>query len=733
MAKGKKTLVIVESPAKIKKISTYLGPDYLVRASFGHVIDLATGGKHGLGVDIENDYKPKYLTIPDKRDKVASILDAAKQVDQIYLAMDPDREGEAIAWHIRNALKSTKKPIKRITFNEITKSAVLKAVENPGELNEDLFNAQQARRVLDRIVGFMVSPFLIRSIGPKLSAGRVQSVAVKLIVDRDKEIEVFKPEEYWNVTAQLHCPMRRIPAKNTILEPNFSAKYIKKITSEKAAKKIKADLDKDKYKVTKVESKEKQRNPLPPLTTPKLQQAAAGRFGYPVAKTMQCAQSLYESGLITYMRTDSTRLSPEFVQLTIDWLHNEKYETPDKPNYYSSSKKGTQDAHEAIRPTDVTKTPQDVFVSEDQQKIYRLIWDRAVSSQMCPAKFDAVSIFIESNSDHALKASGRTLKYEGWLAISSDQKGVKSKGDEDDIQLPKLKKGDVLILVPPKVRAERKETQPPPRLGEGALVRELEKRSIGRPSTYAAIVDKIKYRQYVEVKKKVYHSTKLGREVTASLDKRFRFLNYDYTAEMEAKLDKIADGSLKYVSMMDDFFIPFQKELKEAYNSTEKDYGINCEKCKNPMRLRHGKFGYFLACSGYPECKITYSCDLVDGNPVIKESKVELVEGVKCPTCKSGMVHRDGKFGPFYSCSTYPKCTGKRKVPSGIKCGKCNTNDMYWTVFDNVPKLACMGYPNCKNIIDAPSGVKKPEWVSPGELNPKKHKKSIKKALNARR
>jgi DNA topoisomerase-1 len=309
---------------------------------------------------------------------------------------------------------------------------------------------------------------------------------------------------------------------------------------------------------------------------------------------------------------------------------------------------------------------------------------------------------------------------------------VKSSDDENDVRLPSLKVGETLTLVPPNVKAEKKETKPPPRYGEGSLVKELERRNIGRPSTYADIIEKIKSRSYVELKGKIYHSTELGRKVIDNLVKHFKFMNYDYTADMELQLDKIAEGKLKYVTMLDTFFNPFQKELKIAYLDNEKDYGFNCPKCNKYLQLKHGKFGYYLSCPGYPECKTTMSCDLEDGKPVIKADKINIVDGVECPECKSGMSKRDGKFGPFYSCSKYPKCNSKRKVPSGLKCNKCNS-DMYWTVFDNVPKLACTGYPNCKNIMEAPVGAKIPDWINPEDLRNKKQKKSIQKVLNVER
>jgi DNA topoisomerase-1 len=719
-----KTLIIVESPNKIKKISSYLGSSYVIRASFGHIIDLATGDKTcRLGVDVEKDYNPKYKIIPDKKDKIQSIIDAASGVDQIYLATDPDREGEAIAWHLKSCLDSTGKPIYRISFNEITKTAVVKAVNSPGPLNKDLFDAQQARRVLDRIVGFLASDFLRDAIGPNLSAGRVQSVAARLVIDRENEIENFKPEEYWNITTAL--------AKSPDDE-KFVAKYDKKITNKKDALSVKKDLDKDKYVIDKVEKKEKKRNPLPPLTTSKLQQAASTRYGFPVSKAMKAAQSLYEAGLITYMRTDSTRIAPDAIKSVRDYLSKNNLGFPGKPNYYNT-KKGAQDAHEAIRPTDVFKKPQNVFLSDEQQKVYRIIWERFVACQMEPAVYDTVAVVVKSSSNHILKASGRTLKYEGWLKVASDQK---SQPGEEDEMLPNLNVGDKVILVPPKVKAEQKFTQPPSRYGEATLVKELEKRGIGRPSTYANIIETIKGRSYVELKGKTYHATDIGKQVIGKLTGCYKFMDFHYTSDMEGKLDEIADGNLGYVKMLDDFFIPFQAECKKAENISSPDYGIPCPECNSKMLLKHGRYGFYMKCIDNPTCKGTVSVDVEDGKPKVKEKfQKKVVDGVDCPKCGSkGMILNDtGRFGPFYYCQNYPKCKGNRKVPYGKKCVKCGS-DMFMTVFSGQKKLACMGYfesHKCRNVEDIP-GEDKSGWTNPNPYRKKSKKKSVQKVLNSR-
>lgn len=704
-----------------------MGKDYIIRASFGHVIDLSTGDKNcRLGVDLENNYKPKYKVLPDKKDKIQSIIDAATEASQIYLATDPDREGEAIAWHLHSCLESTGKPIKRVTFNEITKAALTKAVNNPGDLDQNLFDAQQARRVLDRIVGFLASDFLRDSVGTNLSAGRVQSVAVRLVADREKEIQDFKPEEYWNIQAQL---------AKTPQADSFSAKFASKVTNEKDAKAIKAELDQDTYVVRSIDKKEKKRNPYPPLTTSKLQQSAAGRYGFPVKRTMNCAQSLYESGLITYMRTDSVRIAPEAINSVREFLKNNKMSCPDKPNYYKG-KSDAQDAHEAIRPTDIMKKPENIFLGDEEQKIYRLIWERFIASQMEPAVYDTMSVVIQSSSLHELKANGRSLKYEGWLSIASDLK--KEKGD-DNVMLPPMNVGDSLLLVDPKVSADQKFTQPPSRYGEAAIVNELEKRGIGRPSTYASIIDTIKGRNYVELKNKVYWATDVGMQIVDKLSTHFSFMDYKYTADMEDKLDKIAEGNLEYVTALDNFFLPFQKECKKASLSEMPDFGIPCPTCGKKTLLKHGPFGFYMSCIDRPNCKGTVSVDVVDGKPVIKQ-KVErkLAEGVTCPKCGAGMYRNDtGRFGPYFYCENSPKCRGTRKVPYGKTCSDCG-HELFMTIFSGQKKLACMGYfekHQCRHIEDLP-GEDKSGWVDPSPVRQqqfKKKKPSVQKALSSRK
>ena len=645
-----KILVIVESPAKIKKISSILGKDYILRASYGHIIDLSKSDKkNNLGVELNNKYKPIYETIPDKKDKIKAIVDAAKQVDKIYIASDPDREGEAIAWHLRSCLESLGKPIFRVTFNPITEKAVKEAVKNPGQINEALFEAQQSRRVLDRIVGFRASDSLRSSLGRNLSAGRCQSVAIRLIVDREREIESFKPEEYWTINVGL--------AKD---DKGFIAKYTGKVKNKQQADIIKKDLDSDSYVVEKVEAKEKKRNPYPPLITSTLQQVASGRFGFPVKRTMAAAQSLYEAGLITYMRTDAVTLSPEATEAIRSYLKNNNFDIPKTPNIYVV-KAEAQAAHEAIRVSDVNKHPDNLFLQDDLIKIYRLIWERTVASQMLPAIYDTVSVTVKSSSKHELKANGRTLKYEGWLAILKDN--IKEKDGEDDVMLPILKIKDKLVLFPPKVVCEQKFTQPPPRFTEASLVKILEQKEIGRPSTYGAIIEAIKFRNYVETKGKAFIATEVGKQVTDNLIKFYKFMDYDYTAQMEKKLDQVGEGKISYFDMIDEFYKVFVLEYKKSKAEGESTCGIMCD-CGQLMILKLSKFGQYVKCSD-SNCKQTKSVE-VNGSdikvvPKKWGEKRELSEGKVCPNCGSGMIKRSSKFGDFFGCSKYPKCKGVLK------------------------------------------------------------------------
>lgn len=713
-----KTLIIVESPKKARLISKFLGKNYILQSSVGHISDLVTSGKNNMGIDIENGFKPKYAILSDKKDIIKVIVKSAAQVKEVLLAMDDDREGEAIAFHLAEILAKTGKPIKRIIFREITKAKVMAAIKNPLDLNEDLYDAQQARRVLDRIVGFSVSPYLRNKFTVNLSAGRVQSVAVRLVVDREREIEAFEPEEYWNIHASLAKPSD---------DDMFVAKYAKKLTDGKKAKAIKNDLETDTYLIDKATQTEQKRPPAAPFKTSSMQRAVGTKYRFKAARTMKAAQSLYEAGMITYMRTDSHRCSQEAVDFCRQWLDDNGYEKPDSPNFYAT-KKAAQDAHEAIRPTDVNLTPKNVYLSDDEQKVYTIIWERFVASQMKPALYDNVNVDVKSSSGHLLKANGKTLKYKGWLEIAQD-----SKRDDKNTLLPPLKKGDTVVLIPPKVKAERKFTKPPSRYSEPSLVEELEKRDIGRPSTFATIMSKITSRNYVINKNNVFIPTDVGMKLVDELIQFFNFMEYSYTAAMENQLDKIADGKLKYKKMLTDFYSPFTSQLKKAYMSGYKDYGHKCDRCgkDTPMLLKHGKFGFYLACYNYPEkCKNTMSCEMVDDKPVISSNRgmSRVNDKVKCPNCSSPMRHMDGDFGPWYSCVEYPKCRGSRKVPWGKKCSECK-DELYATIYQGKDVLFCMGYSaGCRYSEDLPKGT----LANPGKLAPKqKIPNKIKKMMKS--
>jgi DNA topoisomerase-1 len=717
-----KILLIVESPNKIKKISSYLGDKYIIRASFGHIRDLKKGGKvHKLGVKIENNYEPVYCVLEDKQDKVNSIISVARSVEKIYLATDPDREGEAIAFHLHSCLEFLGKPIQRVTFNEITKSAILKAVENPRDLDMCLFNAQQARRVLDRIVGFLASDFLRFSKNTPLSAGRVQSVATRMVVDREREIKAFKSENYWNIFANV-----------SVNGVEFESKLIEKVTDSETASKIKNELKNSTLFIKSIEKKEKARKPSAPFTTSKLQQVASNKLGFAVKKTMTVAQSLYESGLITYMRSDSTRIAPEALEQLLDYLKTNNIPVPETPNDYKT-KDAAQDAHEAIRPSDVNKIPKFLFINEDELALYNLIWERFVASQMQDAVYDTVSVVIGCKENHyELKANGRSLRVEGWLAL------IKDDGNDEKVTLlPEMVESD--ILTNKEVKTEKKSTPPPSRYGEAALVNELEKKGIGRPSTYASIIETIKGRGYIELKGKAYQPTKLGKEVIDSLVKYFKFMDYKYTADMERDLDSIAEGKATYFDVIDNFFMPFKEECREAQYGESPDYGIYCSKCNGKMILRHGSYGFYLSCMKYPVCKDTLSVDMVDGKPVVVDKEARNVEGVSCPKCNGGMrINEAGRFGPYYFCENSPKCKGTRKVPYGKQCPNCK-DELYMTVLEGNKKLLCMGYfkeQNCRYSEDLPEG-EDAGWLDPSEHRKEqlelKKPKTVRKIINARR
>ncbi len=704
-------LVIVESPKKGRLIKKILGDDYTVRWTLGHIIDLAKGKGDNIGVDVADGFRPRYETIPEKQDIIDEILHFANDASEIFIASDPDREGEAIAWHVASKLKKLTVPIRRVEFHEITPAGIKKGIENSRELDADLYDAQQARRVLDRIVGFIVSPYLSRKLDDKLSAGRVQSVALRMIVEREREIQSFIPEEFWNITANLSK------------KKHFEAKYVGKVTDKDTANKIKSELETSNFIVTNVESKERLRDPYPPLTTSKLQQEAAAKFKFAGDKTMKIAQALYEEGLITYMRTDSVRNSPESIEDARNFILNKNLEIPIKPNEYKN-KELAQDAHEAIRPTDVSMIPDSHFGTDDEKQLYRLIWTRFICSQMKPAIFDTVVVDIKAG-EHNLRAEGSSIRYEGWLAIGAEFAKV-----EKDVILPAMTDGDELKLVSPGVKAVMKKTSPPARYNDGTIVKELEKRGIGRPSTFVSIIKKLFDRHYIKKTPKGFEPNELGFKIVDILAPNFSFMRYEYTAEMEEKLDKIADGKLKYVDMLTGFFEPFRVEFHRCKGMDGMDAGFPCPKCGDRMTVRHSMYGFFAGCASYPSCKGVIGVRIEDGK-VVLNPKHEIIPDLICPKCGGvGMVRRDGKFGPFYSCANYPKCYGSRKIPFGKQCSACG-GELYLTVFGGKQKLACLNYPACTNIEDVPEGVDT-KWVPPADITPPPLKKKVENVLKVK-
>lgn len=708
------SLVIVESPGKVKTISKILGSEYTVRPTVGHIIDLDKGrGGGDIGVNIEAGFVPRYVVMPDKKDKIKAILDAARTADEIYVASDADREGEAIAFHVAGELKKLNKPMKRIEFNEITKKALLHAIANPRDFDQNLFDAQQARRVLDRIVGFMVSPYLSRKLGDKCSAGRVQSVALRMIVDREEEIEAFVPDVFYNISGTFEK-----------YKTKFVAKYPRRVEKEDEAKQIKADLDAAKqFEIAKLDTKQLVRKAPAPLTTSMLQQEASTKLKFKAERTMKAAQALYEAGLVTYIRTDSTRNSDESIAAVRDFIAAEGFETPDSPNEFKN-KDASQDAHEAIRPTDVKNRPEKAALDGDNQKVYELIWRFFVASQMKPAVFDVVKANVQADTGHVLVAEGKILRSPGWLEVAKPF--VKK---DKDVVLPQLSLGDRVSLVPPGIKLEKSQTKPPPRYTEASLIAELERKEIGRPSTYAAIIGRISVRKYVKSTTKGFLPTELGRTVTHDLKDAFTFMDYMYTADMEKKLDKVADGKLDYLTMMSEFWGEFQKEFQEARNHQGMKTDLPCPKCGSETVVRKSKYGFFAGCVKYKAgCDGIVNIKMENGKPVPKDRKAKVDENVKCPECGAGMVPRpDGKFGPFYSCSNYPQCKGKRKMPFGKKCPKCG-DELYATLMSSKMKLACMGYPNCRHVEELPEGADV-NWVDPEKVTPPTYSKKVEKVL----
>jgi len=739
-----KNLVIVESPAKAKTINKYLGRDFQVKASMGHVRDLP---KKRLGVDVKKGFQAEYEVLPTRKKVMDELKVAAGDATAIYLAADPDREGEAICWHLAEELGAkARKKVRRVVFNEITKRAIEQAFEHPGEVDGKKVDAQQARRILDRLVGYKVSPILWEKVRRGLSAGRVQSVAMRLICERERAIRAFVPEEYWTVVAHLEAA----------LPPVFPANLVKKdgknveIGSEEQTKAVRADLEKAAFRVVKVVARERKRNPIPPFTTSKLQQEAFKKLRFSVKKTMQVAQRLYEGvelgedgsiGLITYMRTDSFRVSADAlsaVRERIASTYGDEY-LPEKPTFYRS-KKDAQDAHEAIRPTYLDRDPEGIrrFLSKDEYALYKLIWNRFVASQMRPAVYDETIVDIEAGR-YLLRAKGSTQKFKGFLAVyeeSPDERVQKKPFAEDaekadageaetaegaaapeaSMQLPPLAEGDALALK--KLDTDQHFTEPPPRFSEASLVKELEENGIGRPSTYASIIATIEARDYMEKREGKLYPTELGFLVTDLLVEHFQdIMNVEYTAAMEAELDEIEEGKDNLLNTLNQFWRKFEKDLKKAQRdmkdvkAMEEKTDEVCDKCGSPMVIKWGRYGKFLACSAYPECKNTRQLagSGGEGGPELHEDVAKEI----CPVdpTHGAMVLKKGRFGPFLACPNYPECKATKRLVRGAEgklqvealkpidenCPECG-KPLMWRRGRFGPFIACSDYPNCKYI-----------------------------------
>ncbi|MCD4998525.1 type I DNA topoisomerase [Enterococcus faecalis] len=661
-----KYLVIVESPAKAKTIEKYLGRNYKVVASVGHIRDLP---KSKMGIDIENNYEPHYISIRGKGDVIKSLKAAAKKAEKVYLAADPDREGEAIAWHLAYLLGLDLKDKNRVVFNEITKEAVKAAFKEPRTINVDLVDAQQARRILDRLVGYSISPILWRKVKKGLSAGRVQSVALKMIIDRENEIREFKPEEYWSIDGNFQKGRKKFKANFWGVDGKK-----KKLPNAEAVKEITSRIDGKDYDVTKVEKKERKRNPALPFTTSSLQQEAARKLNFRTRKTMMVAQQLYEGialgkqgtvGLITYMRTDSTRIADsakaeaaEFIEKT----YGDEFSA--HGGRKAKNTQGAQDAHEAVRPSSVLRTPDEMkkYLDKDQLKLYTLIWSRFVASQMTPAILDTMKVTLQQNGVTFI-ANGSKVKFKGFMQVYVEGRDD-GKEDKENI-LPELVEGDVVKSVD--IEPKQHFTQPPARFSEATLIRTLEENGVGRPSTYAPTLETIQRRYYVKLTNKRFEPTELGEIVNSLVSEFFpQIVDTHFTATMETDLDKVGEGQEKSVEVVDRFYKPFEKELTNAEEKIEKiqikdePAGFDCELCGHPMVIKLGRYGKFYACSNFPDCRNTKA--------IVKEI------GVTCPVCHEGQVieRKSKKNRIFYGCSRYPECdfTSWDK-PVGRPCPKC--------------------------------------------------------------
>jgi len=714
-------LIIVESPSKAKTISKYLKGKYRVDASAGHIRDLPV---HTLGVDVKNNFEPKYVNSEGKEDVIRRLTDATKKADRVYLATDPDREGEAIAWHLQTVLGLNEEGLNRIEFNEVSQRAIEAALKTPRQINYNLVDAQQARRVLDRLVGYKLSTLLNHKIEDKngngkrtLSGGRVQSVALRLVVEREREITAFVPEEYWNLTAELQDQPKKYAPFKSMLEKKGTKKY-KPSSAEETALVLEA-IEKGKFVVSKVQKKIAKSHAPAPFTTSSLQQDASTKLGFTAPETMTLAQHLYEGietetgdhiAFITYMRTDSVRVSKEAQEKALERIrevYGDEY-APEKPNYYAS-KKGAQDAHEAIRPNDITMTPEKAkkLLDKKHYSLYKLVYERFLASQMSEAKYNSMQMEID-NSGYIFKASGKVLLFPGFTAVYQDVNNLK-KEDEDEISsaklLPDLNEGDVLDLV--SMQKEQKFTKPPLRYTDASLVKAMEEKGIGRPSTYATIISKL-MQKYVKKDGKYMVPTPIAYDVVDMLVKCFiDVMDVGFTAGMETRLDDIEDGGVEWRDVIGDFYPGFEKNLRQASNYGDEQTDIECGKCGHFMLRRMGKFGKYLACSNYPECQ-----------NIISETKEE-ISSVRCPKCGENMVVKSGKFGRFLACPSYPDCKSTMSMPTDEEpklAGKCPECGAAMTVRKSKKGkvyYSCLDYPDCKFMSwDIPTGDKCPECNS---------------------
>lgn len=729
----KKALIIVESPSKAKTIQKYLGRSYAVKASVGHIMDLP---KSKLGVDVDKNFKPEYQVIKGKDKVIEDIKKASEGVSEIFLAPDPDREGEAIAWHIANELPKRGKKIQRVLFNAITKNAILEAIQRPVELDENKFNSQQARRILDRLVGYKISPLLWDKVRRGLSAGRVQSVAVEMVVDRDVEIKNFKPEEYWTVGIGFEKQGKPFLARLAKIDGKDP-----ELSNQQTVDQLLAALKSSDYAVTSVETRERQRRPQAPFITSRLQQDAARKLGFSAKKTMTLAQHLYEGvdlgehgthGLITYMRTDSVRITPEAiteVRAHIEKTYGKEF-LPNEPVIYKT-KKSAQDAHEAIRPTSLEYAPELVekFVDKDEFRLYQLIWNRFVACQMNPAIYDQTSMELsaKTNDNRAALArvTGSKVKFAGYTAVyeeSRDEDRAKksSENGEEEIEaeapqeLPDLREGEHHKAK--EYHPEQHFTQPPPRFTDASLIRELEEKGIGRPSTYAAILSNIQDREYVEKRENRYYPSELGIVVTDLLKQAFPdIMDVTFTAAMEEQLDEIEEGKVEWVKMMKDFWKPFSKTLETAKVQMKDIKGMeiptkhHCEKDGAVMMIKWGKLGQFLACANYPECKHTAEFKKDEQGEIVILPREK--SDKKCPTCGADMLIKNGKFGKFLACEKYPDCKTTDTITTGIQCPQCKEGELaqrmsrYRRFF-----YGCNKYPKCNYALwDKPIPVPCPQ------------------------